>query len=886
MWKMEFRMGEPTSTLDGSQGHPVRNDEIGGFLMFSNTRLFRFLSAVCALTLSTFAFAQSDDDDEVIEEVVVTGTGASVARTQFETPQSVTQYNEEDLRSFSSSSQADILTQLPGVAAEGGGGEVATNVFHRALPSGGQFSFTPLLYDGMPAFTTFGLNSSAFDVFYRNDLGIERSEFVSGGVSNLFGPGSVAGIVNYLSKTGGDDPTGTLQIEVAEEGRFRGDYFFSGPLSEGSDTYYAFSGYYRVDEGPLKSGLDTKGYQLRGNIKHMFDDGSGSVTVYGQMIDDSVQFFLPLPVDGASRERVSGNDGNEVFTMNTVDAVGLSYSTPDGRFVTPIGDGVVTQGQSIAVVLDKDLNDDWTMNAKIRYARYDHQFNLFLDGDALAQELAFDGDGNPILDDDGNQVINSLGSQPETQAEYLDRRLIDPAFQTGAVFTFADNGEVLPANYLLFGNRTLDRWRDATDFSAEFSVGRNLTIGEAEHAITIGGFFSNSEADDINYITTYLGEFSNAPRLVNVTLQDVADDGAGNLIASPGSDYMWTMNGLSRANGMVGNRVRGASRTAFYIADQIETGDWSLDFGARVERLDGDVRQFNTASFQMGNDTAVNDLLENVSYTDGSLTADTLSTTEWAFSGGVLYRLDDTKNLFFNASRGFFFPQIRSVPFSEGRLASYEGEIIDTIEAGIKFDYDNWDGYAAIFWTTLDDRRNVDFENDPNNPGNIIEVVTLQSTEAYGIEGSITYYLNDFWSLHGNITLRDHEFTKAGSADVVGKELRRQPTEMVNTAVRFNYGNFDAALFHNYHGDNFANDNNSVELDGYNLVRLEAGYNFEFDSGQTMRVSAHVFNLTDEQGITEGSPRQGNAQSGAPAQFFVGRPILPRRAMLRVTYDF
>ena len=69
-------------------------------------------------------------------------------------------------------------------------------------------------------------------------------------------------------------------------------------------------------------------------------------------------------------------------------------------------------------------------------------------------------------------------------------------------------------------------------------------------------------------------------------------------------------------------------------------------------------------------------------------------------------------------------------------------------------------------------------------------------------------------------------------------------------------------------------------------MRLEAGYTFEFGSGQTMRISANIFNLLDEQGITEGSPRQGNAQSGAPAQFFVGRPILPRRAMVRLTYDF
>ncbi len=758
------------------------------------------------------------------------------------------------------------------------------------MPSGGQFSFTPLLFDGMPAFTTFGLNSSAFDVFYRPDLGISRSEFVSGGVSNLFGPGSVAGIVNYISKTGDSDPTGTLQVEAAEEGRFRGDYFFSGPVgSADSDTFYALSGFYRFDEGPVKSGLNTQGFQLRGNLKHEFDDG-GSITLYGQWIDDSVQFFLPLPVDGRTRERLSGNDGREVFTMNTVDAVGLSYDTPGGRFQTPIGDGVVTKGQSIAAVLDRELGSEWILNAKVRYARYDHQFNLFLDGDGLARELVFDDMGNPVLDDDGNQEEESLGALPETQAEFLTRRLIDPAFHGGAVFTYAQSGLELAPTDLLFGNRTLDRWRDATDFSAEFSVGRNLTMGDSEHAITIGGFFSNSQADDINYITSYLGDFRNAPLMVNVTLADVADDGAGNLIASPGSTYEWTVAGLQKANGMVGNRDRSARRMAFYVADQIEMDRWSLDVGARVERLDGEVKQFETSTFNMGNDTAVNDDLENVDYIDGRLTSDTLDATEWALSAGALYRFNDNLNLFGNASRGFFFPQIRSVPFDDfGNFSSYEGEIINTIEAGVKFNYDRFDGHATVFWTTLEDRRNVDFENDPANPGGVIEVVTLQDTEAFGIEAGATYYINDFWSLYANVTLRDHEFTKAegdDNADIVGKELRRQPTEMANTAIRFNYNNFDAALFHNYHGDNFANDDNSVPLDGYNLVRLEAGYTFEFDGGSTMRVSAHVFNLTDEQGITEGSPRQGNAQSGEPEQFFIGRPILPRRAMLRVTYDF
>ena len=819
--------------------------------------------AAAVVCISAFPVLAQTEPPGEIEEIIVTGTG--VERTGFDTPQSVSQFSTEDLRSFSASSQADILTQLPGISAEGGGGEVATNVFHRALPSGGQFSFTPLLYDGMPAFTTFGLNSSAFDVYYRNDLGIERSEFVSGGVSNLFGPGSVAGIINYISATGGPDPAGTVQIEAAEEGRFRGDLFFSGPIGDaGSDTFYAFSGYFRNDEGPLESGLDTQGFQMRGNIRHEFDDGSGSVTLYTQLIDDSVQFFLPLPVDGRSRERVSGNDGATVFTMNTVEAVGLGYDTPDGRFQTPIGDGVVTRGRMLATVLDRDLNEDWTLNAKLRYARYDHQFNLFLDGDALGPNT------------------------PETQSEYLTRRGIDPAFHGSAHFTYVQTGENLAPNHLVFGNRTLDRWRDATDMSVEASLGRELRLGDTIHGLTIGFFFSDSQADDLNYITTYLGDFRNAPLLVDVQLMGVVEDASGELVMAedPGAMYHWTRNGLAKSNGLVGNRDRSARRAAFYVADQIEAGDWSYDIGVRVERLEGDVKQFNTSPYVMSNDPSVSDNIETVSYTNGSLISDSLSATEWAFSAGVLYRFNDEVNLFANASRGFFFPQIRSVPFNRGRLASYEGEIIDTIEAGVKFENNLITAQALFFLSTLDDRRNVDFINDPNNPGSIIEDVSLQSTEAYGIEAGLVWYLNDMFTLNGNITLRDHEFTKAeGNPAIVGNELRRQPTEMANLGARFVWGGFDGLLMYNYHGSNFANDSNSVSLDSYGLWRLEAGYSFAPDD-DSIRISLHVFNLTDSEGITEGSPRQGNAQSGQPAQFFVGRPILPRRVALRMSYDF
>ena len=101
--------------------------------------------------------------------------------------------------------------------------------------------------------------------------------------------------------------------------------------------------------------------------------------------------------------------------------------------------------------------------------------------------------------------------------------------------------------------------------------------------------------------------------MCRVTLTGFEEDATGALVpaADPNAVFNWTQNGLAVSNGLTGNSIRSARRTAFYIADQIETQRWSFDFGARVERLDGEVKQFGTSSFQMGNDPSVNNLIES-----------------------------------------------------------------------------------------------------------------------------------------------------------------------------------------------------------------------------------------------------------------------------------
>jgi iron complex outermembrane receptor protein len=816
-------------------------------------RLLSVAALLAAPLTVTAQEAAPEGEANQLEEIVVTGT--SLARASVDTPLAVTSFDEDRLAKLTANSQADILNSVPTIKAEGGGGEVAANVFIKGLPSGGQYQFTPLMYDGMPVFSSFGLNSSAFDVYYRNDLGIERLEFVRGGVSNLFGPGSVAGLINYISKTGNDTPEAKVQLEVADENRVRSDFALSGPLNADAGLYYALSGFYRYDEGPIKTGNDTEGFQLRGNLKKEFADDSGSITLFAQYIDDQAQFYLPLPLDGSSRERIRGNDGDEVEQVETDQVHGMGFNVPGGTFRSSIGDGVVTKDGSFGIAFDKDLGNDWGMNGKARYASYDHAFDFFLDGDGLV-------------------------NVPETQAAFLNpaggptrtaRGLPALGAATG-VFSYADTGEVLPADALLFANRFIDRDRPADDMSVELNLTKSMTVGAFQHSWTLGAFYADAEAKDFNVTTMYLADFQNEARLVNLTLSD------GTIVSR---------NGLLNAGVGYVNNEHSAQRQAIYIADQMESDKFIFDIGARFESIEGDIRRERPATFVT--DTTTPNLhagLRDVSWGSGEFRNASVDTDEWAVAIGALYKLTDSVNIYGNAARGFFFPEMRAVliDLTTGRVQSdYDAEIIEQAEIGVKYIGDRLSGTLSALYTELNDRRALSFVND--GTGNVVERVNIVSTESYGLEADFTFRLLDNLSLEGNITWQEHEFTKFDTNPAfIGNELLRQPNLLYNLGLYYDDGRFDAALYSTHTGETFTTESNLIELDAYDIVRLGAGYTFDW-ADMTARVGIDVYNLLDDDGITEGSPRQDTAQAASGA-FFVGRPVLPRRYTLRFTVDF
>jgi len=761
-----------------------------------------------------------------LDAVIVTATFSE--RTQFESPLSITSVDSKGLQRLASNSQADILRIVPGIHAEGGGGEVASNVFVRGMPSGGQYQFTPLQIDGVPVLSAFGLNSSAHDVYFRNDLGIRNLEFVKGGVSTLFGAGSVAGIINYSSITGSEISQNKIQLEWADKGRQKIDFLSAGKLSDKS--YYAFSGFYRYDEGPLDTGMPTVGAQIRGNIKTILDDGKGAFTVYGQYIDDKAQFYLPYPLedDNGTYKRPIGNDGKTVYTLLTSKATDFSFATPGGKYATyrsPIRDGVMTKGGLLMADFDYNFDNDWTVSGKAKYSNYNHQFNLFLDGDGIR-------------------------NVPEIQTDYL----ADRGLQSGT-FTYVSTGQTLAPGDLLFENRVLDRERPMEEIVGEFNLSKQIEAGSSSHNVTFGVFSSYTKARDDNWIYNYLGDFRNAPEMVQLSGIDTT-----------GVAVEYTTGGYVNGSGrQTSNRYHAMKKTAAYLADEIKWDRFNLDVGVRFEKAQG----FITRETGVGSNT----------FQKGEVEADGLAL---ALAG--LYKLNNNTNLYGNFSKGYFFPEIRSVKFSApGVTQSYDPENIIQAEVGAKFGFDKFAANVGAYFVSLDNRRSVDFVNSGPD---LIEEVRIQSTQTIGIEANGSYFFTKNLNVYGNFTYQGHKFTKVeGNEDQEGNKLRRQPNVMGMLGIIFDNKKIDASLSENFIGKRYANDANTVELEAYGLMRLDVGYTASLGQNQSIRFGVSVFNLLDTEGITEGSPRQGNAQIGG-GEFFVGRPILPRRLFLRASFNF
>ena len=241
-----------------------------------------------------------------------------------------------------------------------------------------------------------------------------------------------------------------------------------------------------------------------------------------------------------------------------------------------------------------------------------------------------------------------------------------------------------------------------------------------------------------------------------------------------------------------------------------------------------------------------------------------------AYTLGVNWQFEKDSGVFTRYSEGSKMPYFDDFRDNFGSYSNGNDLISDVVqfELGYKLATSNYNIYTTGFYNEVESSQTP----IPGGASNLF------ATEAMGIELDAAYFADNGFSVSLNATIQDSEVVESADATIIGNEAQRQPGFQlrVTPSYDFEMESFYATLYGTLSivDDRFADPGNTVVLDGYES--LDFGLTVANDSGLNMNLA--IQNLTDEDALTEGDPRNPTAPNG--------RFILPRTVTFSVGYSF
>ncbi len=312
--------------------------------------------------------------------------------------------------------------------------------------------------------------------------------------------------------------------------------------------------------------------------------------------------------------------------------------------------------------------------------------------------------------------------------------------------------------------------------------------------------------------------------------------------------------------------------------DNQDSCGWNYDINSIG---DGSTKAFYlTGSYEINDQLTIDAGLRSknhqIDYTvdeglDGKITkAVSYDETELAWTAGINWMFTPKQGVFARISDGSKMPFFDDFRDNYGAYQNGEDLIkeVTQYELGYKISSDDYELYATGFFNEV---KGDTFVSQPGAPAEVL------TNEAYGIELDFNYYSDNGFSLNLNSTVQETEITESPANE--GNEAQRQPSwqvrmmpsydiEMDNGMYATIYGTLSAV------GDRYANNENSVTLEGYEKVDLGVIFNVTDE----VQMQFAVNNLTDEEALTEGDPRDSLSSNG--------RYILPRTIDFSESYEF
>jgi vitamin B12 transporter len=282
--------------------------------MFTNK--FFQSSVALSLGLSAISFAQETipQKPQVIEEVVVTASKYPQKQTQ--TGKVMTVISKEILERSTGKSLTELLNQQVGITVIGSQNNLGTNqeIYMRGAATG----YTLILLNGTPIYDPSNISNS-FDLNLIPLDQIERIEILKGGHSTMYGSDALAGVINVITKKGGNTPIqGTGSASVGTYDTFKINAGIGGQINKTN---------YSLQVSTIKS----KGFSTASSKNSTSDfekDGFSEGNLMG-LIEHQLSDNLILKLTGSSNSYTTDLDAG-AFTDDkdyTLNSSNLLYGT-------------------------------------------------------------------------------------------------------------------------------------------------------------------------------------------------------------------------------------------------------------------------------------------------------------------------------------------------------------------------------------------------------------------------------------------------------------------------------------------------------------------------------------------------------------------------------
>lgn len=841
------------------------------------------------------------EDPLGLDEIVVSGVFNPA--TQLESSTAITTLNPAQIDRRVTRGPAELLKAVPGVQVTSNYGEAGADVTVRGLPltANSSFRYISLQEDGLPLFEPPGLLFAFPDAMVREDETLARVEAVRGVSAAVFASNTPGGIVNFISKTGGEEISGVLRNRVGLHGMARQDFNVGGPLAE--NWRFNVGGYYRHDEGVRHPGYPAnRGGQLKLNVTRLLD--SGHIRFYGKYLDERNAWFMGSPIQNyAAPEPIPG--GPEIGSGTSFSGERRVVTIPDafnpgGYTQKNLDDLYHTRYSMAGLEISRDLENDWNLTLRSRIMQSKNNMNLMID---VADPFPVAAFGQPGLPGQVPRFVRFVNS--------------------GEILTDQQQVANLNRNGLMSVHGMAFSEQPVYNFLTNLQASRQI----GDHNISAGLYYSSYRSTFRFVQHGVVVEVADQPRMIQIMIPDQEGNPAG----------LTPSDGFAAYNSGYWNLRSHTNLGAFYLGDTWTVTDrFHIEAGVRIDQnfssgnaerpvnpgqvvngeIVGQVVPAGYPSFTPAPEQTRHGFFGSGMYRTWDYTFTTLSG-----SVGMNYKLTDRIALYARGSRGNRAPEVRQWTFQSSDGSQITGETvrgeIESIlqaEAGVKLQTDDWSLLMTGFYSGS--RNLITTLHRGQADGSFIFLPITGDTRTFGLEIEAAAQPLAGLELRLNTTLQDPRFTRfeyeffvPGNNPESGLHQRDYAGNYLNDAVRFladltaayRLGAADFFVNYRYTGERMGNRPNTMPIPAYDEVMAGAGLTFG-----NLRFDIRGTNLFNTQAIAQMANRTGEdvlrvnpdgtadvlvtsgAQAGTVSNTFytTGLGILPRSVLLGISYSF